>query len=105
MTEADLPKPAPAPAGTIQVVDYPYADDDEPGPDDARVAGDRASSTRPSARCSALFLDAFAGDESTPLYKKLIDSKTRVDGSRRERRVVVRRRPTRASRSTSGSPA
>src|SRR5262249_16897319 len=26
----------------------------------------------------ALFLDAFAGDESTTLYKKLIDSKTRV---------------------------
>ena len=50
----------------------------EPGPDAVRVAGDARRSTRPSARCSALFLDAFAGDESTPLYKKLIDGKTRA---------------------------
>jgi Zn-dependent M16 (insulinase) family peptidase len=77
LTEADLPKPAGAPTGTLQVVDYPFADATNPGP--------MAFSWPPTRKLDeaerlllGLFLDAFAGDESTVLYKKLIDSKTRV---------------------------
>ncbi|HEX5059501.1 MAG TPA: hypothetical protein VFV99_09085 [Kofleriaceae bacterium] len=76
-TEADLPKPSAAAAGTIKVVDYPYASTTNPGP---------MMLVWPAARnldqtehtLLGLFLDAFAGDEGTPLYKKLIDGKTRV---------------------------
>ncbi|MGE5186850.1 MAG: M16 family metallopeptidase, partial [Acidobacteriota bacterium] len=77
MSEADLPRPAPAPAGTIQVVDYPYGDATNPGP---LVLGWPASRALDPAQRTllALFLDAVAGDESTPLYKQLVDGKTRV---------------------------
>ena len=77
MSEDDLPKPAPAKAGTIRVVDYPYANATNPGPMmfvwPASRRLDEIEHT-----LMALFLDAFAGDESTTLYKKLIDSKTRA---------------------------
>jgi Zn-dependent M16 (insulinase) family peptidase len=77
MSEADLPKPAPAPAGTIQVVDYPYATTANPGP--MMFAWPASRRLDDSERLlMSLFLDAFAGDESTTLYKKLIDSKTRT---------------------------
>ncbi|HEY4220135.1 MAG TPA: hypothetical protein VGO62_02310, partial [Myxococcota bacterium] len=64
-------------AGSVAVVPFPDADGTTTAPillgwpavrelseDDATLVG--------------LFLDAFAGDESTPLYKKLIDGKTRT---------------------------
>lgn len=77
MTEAELPPPHGAPSGALEVVDYPYADATNPGP---------MMFTWPATRklddaerlLLGLFLDAFAGDESTTLYKRLIDSKTRV---------------------------
>ena len=76
-TEADLPKPQPAAAGTIQVVEYPYGDSTNPGP--ITLAWPASRALDPTERTlMTLFLDAFAGDESTPLYKKLIDGKTRV---------------------------
>jgi hypothetical protein len=76
-TEADLPKPAPAAAGTIQVVEYPYASASNPGPVMyAWPATRNLDDTEHTLM--ALFLDSLAGDESTPLYKKLIDGKTRV---------------------------
>jgi Zn-dependent M16 (insulinase) family peptidase len=76
-TEADLPKPAPAPGGTIEVVEYPYSDPTNPGP--MMFAWPATRKLDDAERLLlGLFLDAFAGDESTTLYKKLIDSKTRV---------------------------
>jgi Zn-dependent M16 (insulinase) family peptidase len=77
MSLADLPAPSPAPAGSLRVVDYPFADAGNPG---------QLALAWPAARpldetehtLLGLFLDAFAGDESTVLYKQLIDSKTRV---------------------------
>ncbi|MDB4958978.1 MAG: hypothetical protein JWO36_6547 [Myxococcales bacterium] len=77
MSEADLPKPAPAPTGTIKVVDYPYSDTTNPGP--VLLAWPAARQLDDAERTLlGLFLDAVAGDESTNLYKKLIDSKTRT---------------------------
>jgi Zn-dependent M16 (insulinase) family peptidase len=77
MSEADLPKPAAAPAGTIKVVDYPYASTTNPGPLMLVWPASR-NLDQTEHTLLGLFLDAFAGDESTTLYKKLIDSKTRV---------------------------
>jgi Zn-dependent M16 (insulinase) family peptidase len=75
--EADLPKPAPAAGGTIQVVEYPYSDSTNPGPLLLAWPANRQLDATERTLAS-LFLDAFAGDESTLLYKKLIDGKTRV---------------------------
>jgi Zn-dependent M16 (insulinase) family peptidase len=77
MSEADLPKPAAAPAGTIKVVDYPYASTTNPGPMMLVWPASRQLD-QTEHTLLGLFLDAFAGDESTTLYKKLIDSKTRA---------------------------
>ncbi len=77
MTEADLPKPAPAAAGTIRVVDYPYSDATNPGPIVLAWPASRALDATERTLLT-LFVDALAGDESTPLYKKLVDRKTRV---------------------------
>jgi Zn-dependent M16 (insulinase) family peptidase len=77
MSEADLPAPSPGAAGTIQVVDYPYASTTNPGPMMLVWPASRKLDETEHTLLS-LFIDAFAGDESTPLYKKLIDSKTRV---------------------------
>lgn len=77
MSEADLPAPAAGAAGAIQVVDYPYADTTNPGPMMLVWPATRKLDETEHTLLS-LFIDTFAGDESTPLYKKLIDSKTRV---------------------------
>ena len=76
-SEAELPRPAPAAAGTIQVVEYPYSDSTNPGPMVLAWPAVRDLDLTETTLLS-LFLDAFAGDESTVLYKKLIDGKTRV---------------------------
>ncbi len=77
MTETDLPKPTPATTGTLRVVDYPYADTTNPG-QLMLVWPATRDLDEPERTLLGLFLDTFAGDESTPLYKKLIDGKTRV---------------------------
>jgi len=75
--EADLPKPTPATPGTIKIVEYPYASPANPGP--MMFVWPAVRNLDETERTLlGLFLDAFAGDESTTLYKKLIDSKTRV---------------------------
>ncbi len=76
MSEADLPKPAGAAPGTIKIVDYPYATTTNPGPIMLAWPATR-DLDQTEHTLLGLFLDAFAGDESTTLYKKLIDSKTR----------------------------
>ena len=77
MTEADLPKPAPAAAATIKIVDYPYSDTGNPGPVLFAWPATRALDDT-ERTLLGLFLDTVAGDEGTNLYKKLIDSKTRT---------------------------
>jgi hypothetical protein len=76
-SEADLPTPAPAPSGTIRIVDYPYASATNPGPIMYAWPATRDLDDTEQTLLG-LFLDSFAGDESTLLYKKLVDSKTRV---------------------------
>ena len=76
-TEAELPKPAPATTTEPVIVDYPYSDTKSPSPAllvwPANRQLDLAELT-----LMQLFLQSFAGDESTPMYKMLIDSKTRT---------------------------
>jgi len=75
VTEAMLPKPAPAAAGTLRVVEYPYADTKSSSP--MLFAWPASRSLAPGDRLLLkLFLEQLAGDETTPLYKKLIDGKT-----------------------------
>ncbi|MEO6773205.1 MAG: hypothetical protein ABI467_09295 [Kofleriaceae bacterium] len=76
-TEAQLPRPAPAPRGTLSVVEYPYAQTTNPGPIALIWPATRHLDTTDLV-LARLFLDAFAGDESTPVYKQLIDGKTHV---------------------------
>jgi Zn-dependent M16 (insulinase) family peptidase len=76
-TEADLPAPAAAKPGTIDVAEYPHADASNPSPMMLWWPATRDLGVTDYALMS-LFLDAFAGDESTPIYKQLIDQKTRV---------------------------
>jgi len=75
ITEAQIAKPSPAAAGTLSVVEYPYAETTNPGPIAFIWPATRHLDTTELV-LARLFLDAFAGDESTPLYKQLIDGKT-----------------------------
>jgi Zn-dependent M16 (insulinase) family peptidase len=77
ITERELPPPTAAPAGTVTIAEYPYSDTTTPSP---VMLVWPATRDLPLADRTllGLFLDAFAGDESTTLYKKLIDSKTRT---------------------------
>ncbi len=74
---ADLPKPTPAPAGTSTTVEYPFGDTANASPILLEWPASRTLDLT-ERTLAALFLDAFAGDSSTPIYGKLIDSKTRV---------------------------
>jgi hypothetical protein len=76
-TEDQLPRPAGGASGTIQIVDYPYASATNPGPIMYAWPATRTLDETEHTLLG-LFLDTLAGDESTPLYKKLIDGKTRV---------------------------
>jgi hypothetical protein len=76
-SEDQLPKPTADAAGTIKIVDYPYASATNPGPIMYAWPATRALDETEHTLLG-LFLDTLAGDESTPLYKKLIDGKTRV---------------------------
>jgi Zn-dependent M16 (insulinase) family peptidase len=76
MTEADLPKPAPLAVTTPVIVDYPYSDTTSPSPVMLVWPATRDLDLTEQTLLD-LFLNAFAGDESTTLYKRLIDGKTR----------------------------
>ncbi|CAN5903600.1 hypothetical protein BH11MYX3_BH11MYX3_24310 [soil metagenome] len=77
-TEADLPPPAPGGTDTPVIVEYPYSDNTQPSPMMLVWPAVRGDLDLTERTLLDLFLSAFAGDESTPLYKKLIDSKTRT---------------------------
>ena len=77
-TEADLPRPAAASTETPVTVEYPYSDTTQPSPMVLAWPATRTDLDLTERTLLGLFLSAFAGDEATPLYKKLIDSKTRT---------------------------
>src|SRR5664279_979683 len=73
--EADLPKPTPAAPGTLAVTEFPDAEATTPG--HMLFAWPVTPIADATERTLLeLFTDALAGDESTPLYQKLIDGKT-----------------------------
>ncbi|MBK7474415.1 MAG: hypothetical protein IPI73_30810 [Betaproteobacteria bacterium] len=74
--EKDLPRPRPAPAGAINVVDYPHRNDQQPGAVWLAWPAERRLDSTEKALLE-LFLHNVAGDPTTNLYKRLIDSKTR----------------------------
>jgi Zn-dependent M16 (insulinase) family peptidase len=73
----DAPPPAPAATGTIAIAEYPDQNAQAPGkmwmvwPATRKLDATELELLR-------LFVDAVAGDESTNLYKRFIDSKTRT---------------------------
>jgi len=76
-TEADLPSPQMAPVGSIQIVEYPDDNEQQPGllmfvwPATLKIKD-------PERVLLELFLDNLAGDATTNLYKKFVDTKTRT---------------------------
>lgn len=77
-TEADLPAPVPVSTDAPVTVEYPYSDTTQPSPMVLAWPANRVALDLADRTLLDLFLSAFAGDESTPLYKKLIDSKSRT---------------------------
>ncbi len=76
MREADLPPPRGAPAGTLRVVDYPYASTDHPSP--MRFAWPANGKRTLAERWAAdAFFQAFGDGAGSTLYTALIDQKTR----------------------------
>lgn len=76
LSEADLPAPRPAPAGQTKLVRYPHQNAENPGdmilfwPAVLKLdAGEQL--------LLELFISAFAGDETTDLYRIFVDSSTR----------------------------
>ncbi len=76
-TETALARPAGAATGTLATVEFPYSDTASPGPYLLAWPAQRHLDDTERLLLT-LFLDAFAGDQSTTLYKQLIDSKTRT---------------------------
>jgi len=77
VTEATLPAPAGAPAGTIRIVDYPFATRDHPG--QAMLVWPATRHLSVGERTAMeMFLSAFAGGEGSTLYRALVDRTTRV---------------------------
>ncbi|MCA1613682.1 MAG: hypothetical protein LC800_05890 [Acidobacteria bacterium] len=72
----DVPAPRPAPAGQIEIVEYPHQNDQQPG--SLVFAWPPALRPDPQERVLLeLFLSNVAGDATTNLYKKFVDTKTR----------------------------
>ncbi len=76
-TESDLAKINPAPTGQIQFVEYPDKNERQPvqltfaWPAQLKLTGEEKTFL-------GLFLESFADDPTTNLYKLFVDSKTRV---------------------------
>ena len=77
VTEADLPRPPPPPAQKVSIVEYPFGDATTPSPAMLVWPGVATELDLTERTLRSLFLGAVAGDESTTLYKVLVDSKTR----------------------------
>jgi len=75
-TEKDLPPPRPIAAGSIRLVDYPHRNDQQAGSAWLLWPADRNLDDVDETLLS-IFLQNVAGDPTTNLYKRLIDSKSR----------------------------
>jgi Zn-dependent M16 (insulinase) family peptidase len=75
-TEDTLPAPQAAPKGSIQIVDFPFENEQQPSYIGLAWPANRKLDSR-GALLLQLFLDSFAGDTSTDLYRLFINSKTR----------------------------
>jgi Zn-dependent M16 (insulinase) family peptidase len=72
-----MPKNDPGPAGAITIAEYPTKNDQQPSP--VAFAWPASNNLSPEDLLRAeIFMDAFAGDATTNLYKMFVDSKTRV---------------------------
>ncbi len=76
MTEADLPKPAMAPVGTINFVSYPHKNAGQPGPVVFAWPATLELTPKEQLRME-LFMQNIASEPGTNLYKVFIDSKSR----------------------------
>ncbi len=75
-SEEALPRPVPAPPGSIQIVDFPFENENQPSYIGLAWPANRRLDARQTLLLQ-LFLDSFAGDTSTDLYRLFINSKTR----------------------------
>ena len=75
-TEDTLPSPQPAPAASVQIVDFPFENEQQPSYIGLAWPATRKLDSR-NTLLLQLFLDSFAGDTSTDLYRVFINSKTR----------------------------
>ena len=75
-SEDGLPRPAALPAGSVQVVDFPFENEQQPSSIGIAWPAVRKLDQRQTLLLG-LFLDSFAGDTSTNLYRLFINSKTR----------------------------
>ena len=76
MKETDLPAAKPSPAGEIRYVAYPNRNEQQPGQVRITWPAERDFDVRERSLFE-LFLENVAGDPTTNLYKRLIDSRTR----------------------------
>jgi Zn-dependent M16 (insulinase) family peptidase len=76
VTEKDLAAPKPARPGEIRYVEYPNRNEQQPGQVRIVWPAERNFDV-PERSLFELFLETFAGDPTTNLYKLFIDSKTR----------------------------
>jgi Zn-dependent M16 (insulinase) family peptidase len=76
-TEADIPAPKPAQAGTIKLVEYPHKNEQQPGWVMFAYPAQLKLDTKEKTLLN-LFLSNVASDATTNLYKMFVDSKTRV---------------------------
>ncbi|MCU1229008.1 MAG: Zn-dependent peptidase (Insulinase) family [Acidobacteria bacterium] len=76
-TSKPLPKPEPGPAGSIVIAEYPTKNDQQPSP--VALSWPAVNNLSPNDLLLAeIFMNTFAGDATTNLYKMFVDSKTRV---------------------------
>jgi Zn-dependent M16 (insulinase) family peptidase len=76
-TESDIPAPRPAPAGKIELVEYPHKNEQQPGWVMFAWPAQLKLDTQEKTLLN-LFLSNVAGDPTTNLYKMFVDSKTKV---------------------------
>ena len=70
------PSPRPLPAGSVQIVDFPFENEQQPSYIGLAWPATRKLDSR-KRMLLELFLDSFAGDTSTDLYRLFVNSKTR----------------------------
>ena len=77
-TSKPLPAFKPAPAGTIEIGEYPHRNEQQPSPLAFVWPATREDFSAEDMTLLELFGDTFAGDSTTNLYKLFVDSKTKV---------------------------